>query len=98
MKRTIICAAAVMGALLVTPAQAQTQAPNSQARVSGQPTESPTKCSRDDAKLRDCHIHDRATYIDMSASRPDWRAQPHAAQEFREQEWRERLEQAGGDR
>lgn len=95
MKRTIIYAAAVVGVLLVTPVQAQTQAPDSQAHVGGQPTGSLAMCSRD-VKLRDCHIHDRATYIDMSASRPDWRAQPHAAQDFREQERRERLEQAGG--
>lgn len=96
MKRTIIYAAAVVGALLVAPVQAQTQARDNQAHVGGQPTESFAKCSRDDVKVRDCHIHDRATYVDMSASRPDWRAQPHAAQDFREQEWRERLEQAGG--
>jgi hypothetical protein len=96
MKRTIIYTAAAIGVLLITAVQAQAQARDSQAQVSEQPNQSLAKCSRDDVKLRDCHIHDRPTYIDMSASRPDWRAQPHAAQEFRAQEWREHLEQAGG--
>jgi len=92
--RIIIYTAAVIGALLVTSVHAQTQTRDSSMQASQKSTEALAKCSRSDVKLSDCHIHDRATYIDMSASRPDWRAQPHATQEFREQERREHREQS----
>lgn len=34
----------------------------------------------------DCHIHDRETYLGMTAAKPDRAQQPHAWAEFREQE------------
>lgn len=82
-----ICVAALTAALAVTPVQAQRQSQDRQ-----KPTEALPKCTQHNAALRDCHIHDRATYIDMSASRPAWRMQPHATEEFREHERRENRE------
>lgn len=86
--RVAIVVAAVMGALLTAPAQAQTQAQPSPRPAASLPT-----CQHHETKSTDCHIHDRKTYIDMSADRPDPRTQPHAAEEFREHDRREFLEQ-----
>jgi len=51
------------------------------------------RCVRDGSKLRDCHIPDRRTYLELTVNRPDWRTQPNAWQEFREYDRIERLEQ-----
>lgn len=41
----------------------------------------------------DCHIHDRSSYLAMTAAKPDQRTQPHAWWEFQEQS---RLARRGG--
>ena len=61
--RVAIVVAAVMGALVTAPAQAQTQAQTSPRPAASLPT-----CQHHEAKSTDCHIHDRKTYIDMSAA------------------------------
>lgn len=75
--------ALVLAAMAIAPAHGQSAT---------KPVESLPKCEHHD-KRGDCHIHDRQTFIDMSADRPDERTQPHAAQEFREQERLEKLNQ-----
>lgn len=79
----VIWVATAMGAAAIAPAQAQN---------TPKPADSLPKCSHHE-KRGDCHIHDRQTYIDMMADRPDERTQPHAAEEFREQDRIERLNQ-----
>jgi hypothetical protein len=95
--RVAIAVAAVMGALLTVPAQAQTQArtqPQTQPQTPPRPAASLATCQHHETRSTDCHIHDRKTYIDMSANRPDERLQPHAAEEFREHDRREFLQQS----
>jgi len=83
MKTLATCVALTLAAAALAPAQAQKPA---------KLVESLPKCQHHD-KRGDCHIHDRQTFIDMSADRPDERTQPHAAEEFREQERLEKLNQ-----
>lgn len=80
----IVGVAIVIGVVATMPAHAQ----NSAKLADLLP-----KCVRDGTKLRDCHIPDRQTYLEMTVNRPDWRTQPNAWQEFREYDRIERLEQ-----
>jgi len=77
---------AVTGILALAPAVAQ---------IRPEPADALPKCSIRQVSPTDCHIHDRQTYLEMFVNKPSPSTQPHAWQEYREQDRIEQRQQNG---